>query len=230
MNSQLSVIINAAGRGARLGQARPKCLVPFLGQPLIHWQLQTVGENTDLVVVIGYQAEDVRREVVARRPDARFVYNERFSSTGTASSLCLAAKTCDGPVLSLDGDMLVHPDDLRRLLSAPYPCIGLSPIQSDAPVLVDVRGESGDGEERATRFHYQVLATDCSSCFEWTGLVVFDPATLSLDAEGHVFEMITPLLPCRTVHVRCCEIDFPDELPLMQKWIALLVKEGFLHG
>lgn len=230
MNSKPSVIINAAGRGARLGQARPKCLVPFLGQPLIHWQLQTVAEIADLVIVIGYQAEDVRREVVARRPDARFVYNERFSSTGTASSLCLAAKTCDGPVLSLDGDMLVHPDDLKRLLSAPSPCIGLSPIQSNAPVLVDVKGESGDDDERATRFHYQVLATDYSSCFEWTGLVVFDPTKLSLDAEGHVFEMITPLLPCHTVHVRCCEIDFPDELPQMQKWIALLVKEGFLHG
>lgn len=230
MSSQPSVIINAAGRGARLGQARPKCLVPFFDQPLIHWQLQTVAEVADVVVVIGYQAEDVRREVVARRPDARFVYNERFSSTGTASSLCLAARSCDGPVLSLDGDMLVHPDDLKRLLYAPYPCIGVSPIQSNAPVLVDVRSESGDGEERATQFHYQVSATDSSSCYEWTGLVVFDPTILSLDAEGHVFEMITPLLPCHAVHVRCCEIDFPDELPQMQTWIAALVKEGFLHG
>ena len=230
MSSQPSVIINAAGRGARLGQARPKCLVPFLGQPLIHWQLQTVAQIADLVVAIGYQAEDVRREVVARRPDARFVYNERFSSTGTASSLCLAARSCAGPVLSLDGDMLVHPDDLERLLSAPRPCIGLSPVQSNAPVLVEVRREPGDGEERATRFLYQVPPTDPASCYEWTGLVVFDSAELSLDAEGHVFQMITPLLPCHTVHVRCCEIDFPDELPQMQKWIAALVEEGTLHG
>jgi choline kinase len=230
MNSQPSIVINAAGRGTRLGQERPKCLVPFLGQPLIHWQLQTVAQVADLVVAIGYQAEEVRREVVARRPDARFVYNERFSSTGTASSLCLAARICTGPVLSLDGDMLVHPDDLARLLSAQRPCIGLSPIQSNAPVLVEVGRRLGDEGERATRFLYQVLATDPASCYEWTGLVVFDPAELSLDAEGHVFQMINPLLPCHTIHVRCCEIDFPDELPQMQKWITALVEEGSLHG
>ena len=230
MSSQPSVIINAAGRGARLGQARPKCLVPFLGQPLIHWQLQTVAKISDLVVAIGFQAEDVRREVLARRPDARFVYNELFSSTGTASSLCLAAKSCAGPVLSLDGDMLVHPDDLKRLLSAPRPCIGLSPLQSNAPVLLEVKREPGKDAERATRFFYQIPATDPASCYEWTGLVVFDPAALSLDAEGHVFQMITPLLPCHTIHVRCCEIDFPDELPQMQKWIAALIEEGSLYG
>jgi choline kinase len=229
MNSQPSVVINAAGCGTRLGQERPKCLVPFLGQPLIHWQLQTVTHVADIVVAIGYQAEEVRREVLVRRPDARFVYNEQFSSTGTASSLCLAAKICTGPVLSLDGDMLVHPDDLARLLSAPRPCIGLSPIQSNAPVLVEVGHGPGDGE-RATRFLYQVPAADPASCYEWTGLVVFDPARLSLDAEGHVFQMITPLLPCHTIHVHCCEIDFPDELPQMQNWIASLVEEGSLHG
>ena len=230
MNLQPSVIINAAGRGLRLGQACPKCLVPFFGQPLIHWQLQTVTQISDLVVAIGYQAEEVRREVLSRRPDARFVYNERFSSTGTASSLCLAARVCAGPVLSLDGDMLVHPDDLKRLLSAPRPCIGLSPIQSNAPVLVEVRCASSDDAERASRFLYQVQPTNPASCYEWTGLVVFDPAGLALDAEGHVFQMITPLLPCHTVHVRCCEIDFPDELPEMQKWITALMEEGFLNG
>lgn len=230
MSSEPTVIINAAGRGARLGQARPKCLVPFFGQPLIHWQLQTVAQVADLVVAIGYQAEDVRREVVARRPDASFVYNERFSSTGTASSVCLAAMNCAGPVLSLDGDMLVHPDDLKRLLFAPRPCIGVSPIQSNAPVLVEVANVSDDGGERATRFLYQAPAIDPTLYREWTGLVIFDPTSLPLDAEGHVFQMISPLLPCHIVHVRCCEIDFPEELPQMQRWISVLIEEGVLYG
>ncbi|OQA34036.1 MAG: 2-C-methyl-D-erythritol 4-phosphate cytidylyltransferase [Betaproteobacteria bacterium ADurb.Bin341] len=230
MNPQPTVIINAAGRGTRLGKASPKCLVPFLEQPLIHWQLQVLTQVADIVVAVGYHAEEVKREVLARRPDARFVFNDKFSSTGTASSLCLATRTCTGPVLSLDGDMLVHPVDLERLLHAPRPCIGLSPIQSNAPVQVEVERAPGDGEERAVRFLYKVPVNDPTTYFEWTGLVVFDPASLPLDAEGHVFQMITPLLPCQTLHVRCCEIDFPDELPQMQKWIKTLLEEGALHG
>ena len=230
MSDLPSVVINAAGRGTRLGRECPKCLVPFLGQPLIHWQLQTVADLLDVVVAVGFQADEVMREVAIRRPDARFVFNERFGCTGTASSLCLAARTCHGIVLSLDGDMLVHPDDMIRLLAAPRPCIGLSPVQSNAPVLVEVAESSERDEERATRFLIGGDAAEVSSLYEWTGLVVFDPGSLSLNEEGHVFQMITPLLPCHTVHVRCCEIDYPDELPQMEKWIGSLLKKGVLNG
>lgn len=230
MGDLATVVVNAAGRGTRLGQNRPKCLVPFLGQPLIHWQLQTVPRIAKLIVSVGFHADDVMREVLARRPDAEFVHNDRYADTGTASSLCLAAQKCAGPVLSLDGDMLVHPDDLLRLLSAPPTCIGLSPVQSNAPVLVEVERTSVNEQELACRFLYQTQPAYPAACFEWTGLVVFDPSRLSLDAEGHVFQMISPLLPCLTLHVRCCEVDFPDELPQMERWIASLVAEGSLHG
>lgn len=230
MKSKPTVVINAAGRGTRLGHSCPKCLVHFLGQPLIHWQLQTLKQVDDLVIVVGFQADEVKRAVVSRRPDAKFIFNEKYASTGTASSLCLAARSSTGPVLSLDGDMLVHPHDLESLLLAPRPCIGLSPIQSNAPVLVEVARDRSSGKENATQFLYQAQKYDPTRSYEWTGLVVFDPAALALDAEGHVFQMITPLLPCHTLHVRCSEIDFPDELPQMEKWIATLIKEGALHG
>ena len=230
MNALSTVIINAAGRGTRLGQERPKCLVPFQGEPLIHWQLQAIPKNVAIIVATGFLADQVREAVSARRPDAEFVFNERYATTGTASSLCLAAQMHDGPVLSLDGDMLVHPDDLLRLLHAPRPCIGLSPIQSNAPVLVETHQASASQEVQAGRFLYQIAAPNPSICFEWTGLVVFDSSTLSLDADGHVFQMITPLLPCSVIHVRCREIDYPDELPHMDQWIKSLIDEGVLHG
>jgi choline kinase len=38
------VVISAAGRGTRMGQARPKCLTPILEKPLIHWQLQSIED------------------------------------------------------------------------------------------------------------------------------------------------------------------------------------------
>lgn len=230
MKNLPTVIINAAGRGTRLGQNLPKCLVPFIDQPLIHWQLQTIPQTSEIIVAIGYQAEEVKHEVQIRRPDARFVYNDAFASTGTASSLSLAARSCSGPVLSLDGDMLVHPNDLKHLMLSPLPCIGISRVQSNAPVLVEVTPRQSNAEEQATRFLYQVEVANPTLYYEWTGLVAFDPSTLSLDAEGHVFQMITPLLPCHAIHVRCCEIDFQDELPQMQKWIMTLIEEGALHG
>lgn len=230
MNALPAIIINAAGRGTRLGQERPKCLVPFQGEPLIHWQLQAIPRDVAIIVAIGFQADKVRAVVGPRRPDAKFVFNEHYATTGTASSLSLAARKHGGPVLSLDGDMLVHPHDLLRLLHAPRPCIGLSPIQSNAPVLIEIQHAAGSEEEYAERFLYQVAAPDSSICHEWTGLVVFDPSTISLEADGHVFQMITPLLPCSVIHVRCREIDYPDELPIMDRWIKSLIREGILHG
>jgi CTP:molybdopterin cytidylyltransferase MocA len=226
MNNRPTIIINAAGRGTRLGRHQPKCLVPFRNRPLIHWQLQNLHAFPDIVVVVGFLANDVMDTVRTIRPDARFVFNECFAGTGTASSLCLGARNARGSVVSLDGDMLVHPADFASLCAAPQPCIGVSAIQSNAPVLVAV---SASQPRLATQFLTEPTHAEGMDCFEWTGLVMFDPISLPLDATGHVFQMISPLLPCHTVHVRCCEIDFPDEMPAMENWISHLIDEGMLH-
>lgn len=226
MNNLPTIIINAAGRGTRLGRQQPKCLVPFRNRPLIHWQLQSLQAFPDIVVVVGFHADDVMNAVRSIRSDARFVFNKRFADTGTASSLCLGALASQGPVVSLDGDMLVHPVDFISLCAASLPCIGVSAIQSNSPVIVTVTSSQ---PQLAVRFLTEPAQEGGGECFEWTGLVVFDPTTLPLDATGHVFQMISPLLPCHAIRVRCCEVDFPDEMPAMENWVSNLIDEGFLY-
>ena len=221
-------VINAAGRGTRMGQAHPKCLTPILGAPLIHWQLEALKLFRDIVVVVGFRAQEVIDAVRAIRPDASFVTNPEYETTGTAASLSLALHSADKPVISVDGDLLVHPQDLLALAGKTIPAIGVCTIQSLAPVLVSIE-TSATGELLATAFHHGgPVAT--ANPQEWTGLVTIDPKRDPVTGKGHVYQMITPLLPCPAVNIRCREIDYPEEIPLMEDWLRPLIAEGVFHG
>jgi choline kinase len=228
MKFPVRAVINAAGCGRRMGRQLPKCLVPILGRPLIEWQLQTLTEFHEVVVVVGYRSEEVREAVLPLRPDARFVFNPDYETTGTASSLTLGAIGSESSVLSLDGDLLVHPDDLRDLARSTDACIGVCPIQSIAPVYVELA--TGGSTLKADRFHRDEARLAEHFAMEWTGLVVYDPRKYSVHGRGHVFEMIESLLPCRALDVRCREIDYPEEIQYMESWLQTLLAEGVFNG
>lgn len=224
-----TVAISAAGRGTRMGQAIPKCLTPILGKPLIHWQLNAIKAFPRVIVAIGFLAPDVVDAVRAIRPDAEFVTNSEYETTGTAASLTLALAHAGSPTISLDGDLLVHPEDFLALSIGPIPSIGVCNIQSLAPVLTDIQ-TIAPGELRATAFHHGEPARSSAGRLEWTGLVTLDPQLQQVSGKGHVYQMISHLLPCRAVNVRCREIDYPAEVPLMESWLASLLQEGVFHG
>jgi choline kinase len=229
MTSLSRAVINSAGRGTRMGQARPKCLTPILRFPLIHWQLEALCSFREVVVVVGFRAQEVIDTVRAIRPDAEFIMNSEYESTGTAASLSIALRSSESPVISVDGDLLVHPHDLHSLASTTIPAIGVSDIQSLAPVLVSCDiGE--DGEVLATAFHHAEPVDSVRNPREWTGLVTLDPKLHHVSGKGHVYQMIAPLLPCPVVNVRCREIDFPAEVPVMENWLRTLIAEGVFHG
>lgn len=228
--SQLpTIVISAAGRGTRMGRDMPKCMIPILGRPLIHWQLDVIRDYPRVVVAVGYRAKEVMAIVAAKRPAAEFVTNAEFESTGTASSVSLAMVRAGGPIISLDGDLLVHPHDLRKLAEGPMPSIGVCEVQSLAPVLTRI-ADTETGSKLATSFHHDEQLADTSGMLEWTGLVTLDPRIHKISGQGHVYQMISPLLPCRAVQVRCREIDFPEEVPLMEAWLQSLIDEGVMNG
>ncbi|MCM2305841.1 MAG: NTP transferase domain-containing protein [Sulfuritalea sp.] len=229
MNPLPTVVISAAGRGTRMGQPRPKCLIPILGKPLIHWQLEAIQVFPRLIVAVGFHAEEVIATVRAIRPDAEFVVNHEYETTGTASSLSIALAHGGHPAISVDGDLLVHPADLLSLASGPVPSIGVCDIQSLAPVLTSIQN-ANNGDLQATSFHHGETMDSTSGMLEWTGLVTIDPRAHPVKGNGHVYQMILPLLPCRAVHVRCREIDYPAEVPLMEAWLQPLIGEGVFRG
>ena len=223
MSLPATVVVSAAGLGTRLGLNKPKALLELAGRPLIHWQLAMLADVEDVRIVVGYHAGAVTDAVFAVRPDATVVLNHEFISTGTAASLMRGVAHADGPVLSLDCDLVVHPEDLRAFLDTPAPLLGVVPVQSLKPVAAEVEetpnGPIVRGFER----------DGANGRFEWSGLVSFDPSAPNLGpTRGHVFELVAPLLPAPARRIRALEVDYADEIPAMERWIESLLEEGAL--
>jgi choline kinase len=129
-------IILAAGKGSRLnGSAAdvPKCLVQVGGLTLVERQTRSLAAAgiDDIVVVIGCQAEHVRRSLPR---GVRFVENQRFAETNSLYSLWLARPHLAEGFVVLNCDVLFHPQLLRDLLTARYQdALLVAPREDDAP-------------------------------------------------------------------------------------------------
>lgn len=199
MPSVKSVVISCAGVGARLGLATTKALINIGGKSIIRRQLEALESVDDIRVVIGYQASDVIAEVRRYRADAVFCYNHEYFDTKTGTSLFLGARHGNEYTIAIDGDLLIHPDDMKYLLSQEGEWIGYSDISSEDAVCLNVN-ESG----QVTSF----LRT--AGDFEWTGPACIRRDHLVMEAD-HVFNQIEPYLPLRGIKVRACDIDTYDD-------------------
>lgn len=111
------IVILAAGMGTRLGRPLPKPLTPIDdGRTIIQQQVDNIrtvfGADARLTVVVGFKHELIMEAI----PDALFAYNEDYDQTNTSKSLLKALRnSTDGPVIWMNGDVVFHPDVLRRL-------------------------------------------------------------------------------------------------------------------
>jgi L-glutamine-phosphate cytidylyltransferase len=113
-------IILAAGRGSRLTpytDDRPKCLIEIDGRTLIDRQIESLAECgvSDVVAVIGYQADLVRRAVGSR---VRYIENCRYRDTNSLYSLSLAIEELRGGAVVINSDVLAAPLLFERLCRA----------------------------------------------------------------------------------------------------------------
>ena len=115
-------IILGAGEGNRLRphtDARPKCMVQFLGKPILQWSLDA-HEQLGLeepTVVTGYRAEAIEALGLPTRN------NPDYSRTNMVASLMSARDLLDGgdDVLILYGDIIYEPRLLEELLRCNAP-------------------------------------------------------------------------------------------------------------
>jgi choline kinase len=115
-------IILSAGKGSRLlplTAQRPKCLIELSGRSLLEWQLDALQDAgiSDIVVVTGF-AEHLVAEVAARRPGVRTLFNPFYHVADNLGSVWMARAELDRDTLLLNGDTLVSPALLRRVLDA----------------------------------------------------------------------------------------------------------------
>lgn len=199
MSSAKSVVISCAGIGSRLGLATTKALININGKSLIRWQLELFKDIDDVRIVIGFQANEVVEEVRKYRNDVIFIYNHRYFETKTGASFYLGARDGNEYALEYDGDLLVHPDDVKMLLEQEGEWVAYADKMSDDAVYVKTN-QVGD-----------VLAfSRDQGDYEWTG-----PCCLKKDrlrySSGHVFNQLEPYLPMKGIKVRACDIDTYDD-------------------
>ncbi|HET6612604.1 MAG TPA: phosphocholine cytidylyltransferase family protein [Kofleriaceae bacterium] len=145
-----AVILTAGGatRLRPLTELTPKCLLPVAGRQILRRAVDTllsVG-MTELVVVTGYRAGQVRRALESWFPGlaVTFVDNPAWARTNNADSLYLAGPaTCGEPFLLLDGDIVFHAETVRQLLDHGQTCLALRAVGDIGLEEVKVRAGAG---------------------------------------------------------------------------------------
>ena len=105
MQTELSVIVLAAGKGTRMKSQLPKVLQPLAGRPLLAHSLASVAalQPAKTVVVVGHGAERVKA-TFADRTDLVWALQSPQNGTGHAAAVGLAPINDDGITLLVTGD------------------------------------------------------------------------------------------------------------------------------
>ena len=204
-----TVIISCAGKGNRLGLGIPKALVDVCGKPLIIRQLELLDDISDVRIIVGYQADKVIETVQKYRRDVSFLFNNDYETTQTGASLSKGLENTGNFVVALDGDLLVHPDDMDCVLNSneEVVCGTNDGNFTDNPVLMTVNNEN------------QVVEfSRGKGTLEWSGLAQIKKDRFK-SANCYVYQMLEPLLPVKSMLIRAKEIDTQHDYDNAVLWI-----------
>lgn len=189
-------IILSAGKGSRLlplTADRPKCLLELSGRTLLEWQLDALFDAgiAEMVVVTGFRPELVEAVIAARgqqRGRVGTLFNPFYHVADNLGSVWMARAAMDRDCLLLNGDTLVPPALVDRLLAAPESPICVA-IDEKADYDADDMKVLRDGE-RLVRIDKGLAAGGYNA--ESIGLLRFlgDGRTAFLDAVERI--MRTP--------------------------------------
>jgi choline kinase len=121
MRIQKAVILSA-GKGSRLlplTADKPKCLIEFSGTSLLEWQLTTLqgAGIQEIVVVTGFR-DDLVDAVVARHAGVRTFFNPFYHVADNLGSIWMVRGEFDRDLVVLNGDTLVSPTLVEKVLGA----------------------------------------------------------------------------------------------------------------
>lgn len=190
-----SVVISCAGIGSRLGLGLTKALVKINGRSLISWQLELFKDVEDVRIVVGFQANDIIEEVLKYRKDVIFIFNHRYFETKTGASFYLGARHANEYILEWDGDLLVHPDDVKKILNAEGEFVCYADIASEDTIFVKT-----DEDGNVLQFSRD------EGDYEWTGPACIKKENLFYCTQN-VYNMLEPYLPMKGINIRAYDID-----------------------
>jgi len=113
----MDALILAAGRGTRMGGIdKPKCLLEFNGDSLIHYQINCFKKlGIDRIFVItGYHSELIHSHL---KHKVIFLHNENFLNSNNISSVWTARNSISDDFICVYSDLLFHKKILEDLLN-----------------------------------------------------------------------------------------------------------------
>lgn len=229
--AQHCAVILAAGVGSRLmplTAERPKALVEVAGRPLLARLLESCAAAglCRAVVVVGHHAEVLRRwlgETELPLP-VETVFNAEFATINNAHSLLKAREAVrDAGFVKFDGDLVLDPAIVERLLRCEWPCalaLDRGVILDDEAMKARVDGEGrvlamgkwlGTAEAAGESIGVEKIAADWAT-------ELFEAIERHVHGEGHadwyyedVYHRLLPggwpLGACDIAGLRWCEVD-----------------------
>ena len=146
----MKAIILAAGDSKRLRpftDNMPKCLIKINGKVIIDYQIQALEDNNikEVVVVVGYLAEQIMKHLTTKYPDIyfKFIYNPIYYETNTVYSLWLASNEMDCDFLYFNADVLMDKLIIKQLIRCKYAnCLAICPCKcADEEVKVIIKDD-----------------------------------------------------------------------------------------
>lgn len=201
-----TVIIACAGMGRRLKKNMPKALITIGEEPLLLRTLRCLDEVEDVRIVVGYKADAVIALAKEYRGDITFITNLDYATTNTGTSILAAAKDARQFILTIDGDIIIHPEDFARILQMKHEFVGVSEILTDDPVFTMINKNSVVGFSRT------------SGDYEWTGVTMLESGDLNT-AASYTYELVEPRLPLPYEVIRQREIDTPHDYENALQWV-----------
>lgn len=121
-NSDLNVLILAAGLGTRMKSNLAKVLHKVDGRPLVNHVVETALalEPKSVCVIVGHQAEDVKTAVNAEFPDERICFAVQEQQLGTGDAVAAARdfyEKDNSAIVVLTGDVpLIKAETIRYMI------------------------------------------------------------------------------------------------------------------
>jgi len=232
----IKAIILSAGQGRRLlplTENTPKCLLPVADRPVLAWQIDALlaAGIDNITVITGFQVgliEELLQQQYAEYPGIKILFNPFYEVADNLASCWIARGEMDSDFLILNGDTVIEPALLSKVLNSPPAPITLSvdfKISYDADDM-KVQLDAGGWVQQVSKIvpPHQVNAESIGLIyFRGDGVRLFRQAVE--EALRHPAELKSWYLSiidrlakdhrvnsCSISGLRWCEIDFIEDL------------------
>ncbi len=235
----IALLLNS-GLGTRMGdetRLHPKCMTEIApGETIISWQVKLLARVgvTEAVVTTGHLRDTLEDYLHSLDTPVRFrfVHNPRYRETNYIYSMHLASEWLRGQdVLSLHGDLVLHPQVMERLMAQPHSAVT---VDSTLPLPEkDFKGQLSGGMLKAVGVN--LFGDDCvalqpayrleaSETDRWLDAIA---AFIARGEEKvyaeNAFNASWPALPIHPLDVKgllCAEIDTPEDWRIVRERFA----------